>query len=136
MPQIQQMASLGQFYSGDKYLYSATNAASGAYFGTSDGEGNYPNSIKNMVNLLVQARLDSTTNTNLLAMTKILWVMQMSTMTDLYGDIPYFQAGLGYLGQNFAPAYDPQSAIYPDMLNLLAQATAGLNPLCRDPFRF
>jgi hypothetical protein len=127
MPQIQQMASLGQFYSGDKYLYSATNAASGAYFGTSDGEGNYPNSIKNMVNLLTQARLDSATNTNLLAMTKILWVMQMSAMTDLYGDIPYFQAGLGYLGQNFTPTYDPQSAIYPDMLNLLAQATAGLS---------
>ena len=127
MPQIQQMASLGSFYSGDKYLYSATNAASGAYFGTSDGEGNYPNSIKNMVNLLVQARLDSATNTNLLAMTKILWVMQMSIMTDLYGDIPYFQAGLGYLGQNFTPAYDPQSAIYPDMLNLLSQAVAGLS---------
>ena len=127
MPMIQQMASLGQFYSGDKYLYSATNAASGAYFGTSDGEGNYPNAIKNMANLLYQARLDSAKNTNLLAMTKILWVMQMSTMTDLYGDIPYFQAGLGYLSQNLTPAFDPQSAIYPDMLNLLAQATAGLD---------
>src|SRR5580698_11398543 len=32
MPMIQQMASLGQFYSGDKYLYQATNQASGAYF--------------------------------------------------------------------------------------------------------
>ena len=127
MPQIQQMAALGEFYSGDKYMYSATNAASGAYFGTSDGEGNYPNSIKNMVNLLAQARLDSTTNTNLLAMTKILWVMQMSAMTDLYGDIPYFQAGQGYLSQNFTPAYDPQSAIYPDMLNLLSQAVTGLS---------
>lgn len=127
MPMVQQMASLGQFYSGDKYLYSATNAASGAYFGTSDGEGNYPNAIKNMVNLMTQARLDSTTNTNILAMTKILWVVQMSTMTDLYGDVPYFQAGLGFLGQNFAPAFDPQSAIYPDMLNLLATAQNGLD---------
>jgi Starch-binding associating with outer membrane len=133
MPMIQQMASLGEFYSGDKYLYSATNAASGAYFGTSNGEGNYPNAIKNMVNLLTQERLDSTTNTNLLAMTKILWVMQMSTMTDLYGDIPYFQAGLGYIGQNFTPTYDPQSAIYPDMLNLLSQAAAGLSPSAAIP---
>jgi len=127
MPMIQQMAALGEFYSGDKYIYSATNAASGAYFGTSDGEGNYPNSIKNMVNLLTQARLDSATNTNILAMTKILWVMQMSIMTDLYGDVPYFQAGLGYIGQNFTPAYDQQSVIYPNMLSLLAQATSGLD---------
>ena len=127
MRMVQQMAALGSFYSGDKYLYAATNQASGAYFGTSDGEGNYPNAIKNMVNLLAQARLDSATNTNLLAMTKILWVMQMSTMTDLYGDIPYFQAGLGYINQNFTPTYDPQSAIYPDMLNLLSQAVAGLS---------
>ncbi len=126
MPMVQQMASLGSFYSGDKYLYSATNAASGAYFGTSDGEGNYPNSIKNMVNLLTQARLDSAKNVNTLAMTKILWVMQMSIMTDLYGDIPYFQAGLGFIGQNYSPTFDPQSAIYPDMLNQLSVAEAAL----------
>ena len=127
MPMVQQMASLGSFYSGDKYLYSATNAASGAYFGTSDGEGNYPNSIKNMVNLLTQARVDSAKNNNILAMTKILWVMQMSTMTDLYGDIPYFSAGLGFISQNYSPAFDPQSQIYPDMLNQLAQAAAALD---------
>src|ERR1700749_3916663 len=53
MTMMQQLASWGQFYSGDKYLYSATNDASGAYFGTSNGEGNYPNSIKNLVNLVV-----------------------------------------------------------------------------------
>ena len=127
MPMVQQMAALGSFYSGDKYLYSATNAASGAYFGTADGEGNYPNSIKNMVNLLYQARTDSAKNVNILAMTKILWVMQMSIMTDLYGDVPYFSAGLGYLSQNYSPAFDPQSAIYPDMLNQLAVAEASLN---------
>src|ERR1700722_18876614 len=66
MPFVQQMAALGEFYSGDKYIYAATNAASGAYFGTSNGEGNYPNAIKNMVNLMVQCRLDSATNTNIL----------------------------------------------------------------------
>jgi hypothetical protein len=127
MPMVQQMAALGSFYSGDKYIYQATNGASGAYFGTSDGEGNYPNAIKNMVNLISQARLDSVKNVNILSMTRILKVMQMSIMTDLYGDIPYFQAGLGYISQNFSPAYDQQSAIYPDMLNELAVAGAALN---------
>ena len=127
MPMMQQMASLGTFYSGDKYLYSATNGASGAYFGTSNGEGNYPNAVKNMVNLISLARVDSVTNVNILSMTRILKVLQMSTMTDLYGDVPYFQAGLGYLGGIYAPPYDKQSAIYPDMLNELDQAAAALN---------
>jgi hypothetical protein len=127
MPFVQQMAALGEFYSGDKYIYAATNASSGAYFGTSNGEGNYPNAIKNMVNLLAQCRLDSATNTNILAMTKILWVLQMSTMTDLYGDVPYFQAGLGFIGQNFTPTFDPQQEIYPDLLNQLVSAQAGLD---------
>lgn len=128
MPIMQQMASLGSFYSGDKYLYSATNGASGAYFGTSNGDGNYPNSIKNMVNLIILARADSVTNVNILSMTRILKVLQMSIMTDLYGDIPYFQAGLGYFNGIYAPAFDKQSEIYPDMLKELAESVSALNP--------
>jgi len=128
MPMVQQMSSLGQFYSGDKYLYQATNQASGAYFGTSDGEGNYPNSIKNLVQLIANAKADSATNINILSMARIVKALLMSTMTDLYGDIPYFQAGQGYLEGNYQPAYDPQSAIYPDLLNELAEAGAALSP--------
>lgn len=127
MALMQQFASLGAFYSGDKYLYSATNDASGAYFGTSNGEGNYPNSIKNMVNLIALAKKDSINSVNTLSMARILKVMQMSIMTDLYGDIPYSEAGLAYLASNYAPAFDKQSTIYPDMLNELAQAGAALN---------
>jgi hypothetical protein len=127
MTMMQQFASLGQFYSGDKYLYSATNDASGAYFGTSNGEGNYPNSIKNLVNLVVQAKLDSVKSVNVLNMARILKVLQFSIMTDLYGDIPYSEAGLGYLKSIYSPAYDKQSTIYPDLLNELAQAGAALN---------
>ncbi len=133
MPMMQQMASLGSFYSGDKYLYSATNGASGAYFGTSNGEGNYPNSVKNMVNLISLATVDSATNVNILNMTRILKVLQMSAMTDLYGDVPYFQAGLGYLGGIYAPPFDKQSDIYPDMLNQLDLAAAALNPSAYTP---
>jgi hypothetical protein len=127
MTMVQQFASLGQFYSGDKYLYSATNDASGAYFGTSNGEGNYPNAIKNLVNLVALARADSIKSVNTLSMARILKVLQFSIMTDMYGDIPYSQAGLGYLASNYAPAFDKQSTIYPDMLNELAQAGAALN---------
>lgn len=128
MPMVQMMASLGQFYSGDKYLYQATNQASGAYFGTSDGEGNYPNAIKNLVQLIALAKADSVTNVNILSMARIVKVLVMHTMTDLYGDIPYFQAGDGYLTSNYTPNFDPQSAIYPDLINELTEAGAALNP--------
>ncbi|MEO6963357.1 MAG: SusD/RagB family nutrient-binding outer membrane lipoprotein [Puia sp.] len=127
MPMVQQFASLGSFYSGDKYLFSATNDASGAYFGTSNGAGNYPNSIKNLVNLIYLARQDSVTNVNILSMARIIKVLQMSIMTDLYGDIPYFQAGLGYLSAVYSPAYDKQQDIYMDMLNELDQAGSALS---------
>ena len=124
MPIVQQMASLGTTYNGDKYVWS--NEASGAYFGTSTGSGNYPNSVKNLVNLIYQARLDSVKNVNILSMARITKVMLMSIMTDLYGDIPYFQAGLGYISGTLTPAYDPQKSIYPDLLNELSQAGAAL----------
>jgi hypothetical protein len=42
-------------------------------------------------------------------------------LTDLYGDIPYFDAGKGLDGQ-FQPKYDLQSDIYPDMLKELEES--------------
>lgn len=127
MTLMQEMASIGTFYSGDKYLVSATNDASGAYFGTSNGEGNYPNSIKNLVNLISLARQDSVKNVNVLSMARIIKVLQFSIMTDLYGDVPYTQAGLGYLKGNYSPTYDKQQFIYMDMLNELSVAGSALS---------
>ncbi|MDR3713185.1 MAG: SusD/RagB family nutrient-binding outer membrane lipoprotein [Puia sp.] len=124
---IQEMASInGGQYPGDKYLYS--DEPSGAWFGfSSSGEGHYLNAIKNMVQLIASARQDSVTNVNILSMTRILKVFLFQEMTDIYGDVPYFQAGLGYISQTYTPPFDRQKDIYADMLNELAVAGAALN---------
>ncbi|MEO7961603.1 MAG: SusD/RagB family nutrient-binding outer membrane lipoprotein, partial [Ginsengibacter sp.] len=43
-------------------------------------------------------------------------------VTDLYGDIPYFDAGKGYLEGTFKPTYDKQEAIYADLLKELDES--------------
>lgn len=49
------------------------------------------------------------------------WIF--ATLTNAYGDIPYFQAIQGQ-DDEFTPAYDPQQEIYEDLLAELEQATA------------
>ena len=49
------------------------------------------------------------------------WIL--STITNAYGDVPYFEAIAGDEG-NFTPAYDNQETIYNDILDELARAEA------------
>ena len=48
-------------------------------------------------------------------------------LTDTYGDIPYTEAGKGFLEGIVFPAYDTQQSIYMDILNELSTASAALN---------
>ncbi|TKG91944.1 SusD/RagB family nutrient-binding outer membrane lipoprotein [Puteibacter caeruleilacunae] len=57
------------------------------------------------------------------AVAKVCKVYNMSLLTDVYGDVPYFEAGTG----NFKPVYDSQQAIYNDFFKLLDEATATLS---------
>lgn len=116
---VQQMASVDDYYAGDKYTYNADN--SGAYFADS-----YVNSVKSLADIISQAGKDPV-NVNILSMTRILKVLQMSIITDLYGDIPYSEAGQAFISQIYKPKYDPQQAIYADMLKELSEAGAALS---------
>ena len=49
-------------------------------------------------------------------------------LTDTYGDVPYFEAGQGYTTEIITPKYDPQQAIYKDILKELDEASAKLDP--------
>ncbi|MNK99197.1 Starch-binding associating with outer membrane [compost metagenome] len=51
----------------------------------------------------------------------------MSRITDLYGDVPYSEAGQGYYKSSFTPKYDKQQAIYADLLKEVEEATNALN---------
>jgi hypothetical protein len=55
-------------------------------------------------------------------MARILKVVVFQRMTDLYGDVPYLQAGKGYLESILLPEYDTQELIYNDMLKELEEA--------------
>ncbi len=118
---IQQLASTDAGFYGGNFYTSASNTFS-AYF-----DANYPNAIKSLVNVINLAAADPK-NVNILSMARILKVMDFDKMTDLYGDVPYFDAGKAFINNNFTPKYDAQKAIYADMLNELQQAGAALNP--------
>jgi len=111
---IQHMAALQTYWTGDKYLYSAQY--SGALF-----ERAYPSYVKLLAAVLEQTK-DDPTKGNVYGISRIMWVLGMSRLTDMYGDIPYFQAGRGFYDDIYSPTYDPQSDIYADMLMQLEQA--------------
>jgi hypothetical protein len=86
----------------------------------------YPDEI-NELGIVIKALANDTANVNLLAEARIWRVYCFSRLTDLYGDIPYSQAGLGYDSSVYKPAYDPQQSIYMDMLSQLTTAIASLD---------
>ena len=125
LPVTQMFSSLSTFYAGDKYLYQAD--LSEAYF-----VSQYPTSVKGLVDIINQAKVDPK-NVNILSIARILKVLQMSLITDLYGDVPYSQAGQGFLGTNFSPKYDAQKDIYADMLKELTEAGTALSAAASNP---
>jgi hypothetical protein len=86
----------------------------------------YPGPIKNIVDFISKTK-DQPKLVNSYNIGRILRVYALHSITDLYGDVPYFDAGEGYLTGNLQPAYDPQSKIYADMFNELQDAAAKLD---------
>ncbi|MFC4874215.1 SusD/RagB family nutrient-binding outer membrane lipoprotein [Negadavirga shengliensis] len=70
---------------------------------------------------------DDEDRSNLYNMARILHSLATMILTDTFGDIPYSEAGLGFIEGKIDPAYDRQEDIYLDVLNELEQATAALN---------
>src|SRR5688572_7552578 len=104
---VQQFASLN--WQGDKYLYN--DGYSAAYW-----DRNFGRTIKVLTDVVARtAAKPEEVNYNSIA--RILKVVVFHRMTDLYGDIPYSQAGKGYLEGILIPEYDTQEFIYNDMLN-------------------
>lgn len=94
--------------------------------GTEEIWANYYSVLPNLRELERRwASLDTTSHAvqNMLAMEKIVRAYKTFKVTDLFGDIPYSQAGYGYLDANkLHPAFDSQEAIYKSLLEDLAWA--------------
>lgn len=102
---------------GSKYIF---NQGTAPYTVFSNA---YPNEI-NEIGEVIRALATDPAQVNKLAVAKIWRAYAFSKITDLYGDIPYTQAALGYTESVFKPKYDAQKDIYADMLSELEKAIA------------
>ncbi len=112
---------------GSKYVASQVNAT-GSVFTNS-----YTTQI-NEINEVIKAVKDDATKVNMYAAARIWRVYCFSRLTDLYGDIPYSEAGQGYNQSIYQPKYDSQSAIYADMLKELDESVTALDPANTNTF--
>ncbi|MCD8263827.1 MAG: SusD/RagB family nutrient-binding outer membrane lipoprotein [Tannerellaceae bacterium] len=111
---LQQTASTDSYFNGDKYTY---NSGYNAAF----WDRQYEREVPYVVDVL-HAWKDDPAKVPEYQMARIMRVVLMQRMTDLYGDVPYSQAGLGYIEGISDPVYDTQEYIYMDMLNELKEA--------------
>lgn len=103
---------------GDKYY---PDEGSGTMFNE-----NYSMVIKNLAELKMQGGKDEK-YANTLAVGYIWGAYLFQRLTDLFGDVPYTEAGMGYHGQNYYPAYDPQETIYTGLISDVKKGLSMLN---------
>lgn len=115
---MQQLANTS-WYSGDKYIQNDGFAA--AYFDVA-----YNDQVKYVVDLLELTK-DDPASANLHQIGRIMRAMIFHRITDLYGDVPYTEAGYGYYDRIFLPVYNTQQEIYLDMLKELDEAATALD---------
>lgn len=85
----------------------------------------YTNPLKNIIDLLDKTQEENLVNYHTIG--TILKVYVFHTLTDTYGDVPYMEAGKGYLEFTLSPTYDSQQLIYEDMLKELEAAGTAFN---------
>lgn len=105
---------------GSKYITSQINASSAAFTAA------YPDEI-DLLHIVIKTVTGNASRINELAEARIWRVYCFSKLTDLYGDIPYSQASLGYDSSNYKPVYDAQKDIYANMLSELDAAASSLD---------
>lgn len=111
---VQQTATLNtsEASAGDKYYQM--NAASTSYF-----EDYYQSAIKNWRELEVLASEQN--DENMLGVAKIWGAYLFQRVTDLFGNIPYSEAGMGYYEQIYNPKYDNQEEIYGELIQQIEE---------------
>jgi hypothetical protein len=106
---------------GSKYIFNQGTAPHTVF------NNAYPREI-NEIGEVIRALEADPNSSNKLAAARIWRVYAFHRVTDLYGDIPYFEAGLGYTKSNYKPTYDAQEDIYKDMLKELDEAAVSFDP--------
>lgn len=140
--QLQTYGDLGMIEIYRNYLYGFTQQLMGCWNTTnfggrhmlSDDEMDrvwttfYTNSIKNLTDAQYRTAQDQG-KTNIHAALTIYRVYLMSIITDIYGDVPCKEAGMGFLQGIFNPRYDTQEEIYHSFFQDLTAAVEALDPV-------
>ena len=117
---MQHLANVNGYWVGDK---SRDNIGyENAYF-----ERAYQEQVKYVMDL-INFTENKPDYANLHNVAHIMRVLIFHRLTDLYGDVPYSEAGLGYYNLLYTPKYDKQEDIYSDMLSELEGAANGFDP--------
>jgi hypothetical protein len=116
---MQHFAATCSYWTGDKYTWN------GGY-SSSLFDRAYNEQVRDMQDLIHTLETTEGADQAMLGMAKIWRVVIFHRLTDLYGDVPYFQAGKGFLEAVDFPEYDAQQDIYMDML---AELEAGIGLL-------
>ena len=112
---IQHTASTAGYFSGDKYLYNAQY--SGSYM-----ESHYSSVLRLFQHVITQTQ-DNPEMDNFRAASMVMKAFDMHRMTDIYGDVPYSEAGRGLEGPEYwFPKYDNQADIYSALIDDLLTA--------------
>ncbi len=115
---IQHTASTEGYWNGDKYTYNAGYNA--AYW-----DRVLQNGIRNSIDVMNTWKEDEEYFAEY-QMVRIMKVILFHRLTDQYGDVPYSEAGLGFIEGIGYPKYDAQQDIYMDMLKELKEAAEAL----------
>lgn len=116
---IQHFATTCGYWNGDKYTFNAG-------YNSSLYDRAYTDQVKDMQDLINTLEGGEVGDQTMLGMARIWRTVIFHRLTDLYGDIPYFEAGRGFLEGVDFPRYDAQQDIYNDMLLELEGAIAQL----------
>lgn len=107
------------YWGGDKYLLNEGYTSS--YW-----EKSYAEQVKPIVDI-VESTKGVAKYKNLNSIARILKSLIFERLTDLYGDVPYSEAGQGYYSKIFYPKYDKQQDIYNGLIAEVTAATAALD---------
>ncbi len=91
---------------------------------TSNGVG--PGPVKLLVDVINRTKSDAA-RSNLYNMARIWKAYVFQVLVDTYGDVPYTDAGKGYLEGVYLPKYDDHKVIYDDLLKEVSEATKALD---------
>ena len=116
---IQHYATTASYWSGDKYYRYDPYA-------TALWDRHYPSSVKGIEDIIDQLGKQGNSGTEM-GIARILRVFTYHRLTDTYGDVPYSEAGKGYINGTLKPKYDAQQDIYMGMLAELEAAVAQIS---------